>query len=138
MSCQSTSFFPLGGGLAFAHTPPPRLFTVTRDFVTGRVSTEGMQTNKIIFPDDIEVSEFARPEPFEESESEDASEPSDTESESSTETVNTGTGIYPIEVSEGVWRGSCGCKRRYVTRASCETAHCRLFPSRDKLSVCLW
>ena len=70
MTLQSTPFLPLGGGLAFAHTPSPRLFTVTHDFVTGRVSTEGVQTNKIIFPDNIEVSEFARPEPFEESESE--------------------------------------------------------------------
>mgnify|MGYP001427727304 CR=1 FL=1 len=133
MFCESAPYLSLGGGLAFAHTPRPRLFTVTRDFTTGRVSTEGKQTNKIIFPDNIEVSEFARPEPFE-----GASEPSDTESESSTETANTETGIYPIEVSEGIWRGSCGCKRRYVTRGSCETAHCRLFPSRDKLSVCLW
>ena len=61
---ESTPFLPLGGGLAFAHTPP--LFTVTRDFTTGRVSTRGTQTNKITFPDEIEVSEFARPEPFEE------------------------------------------------------------------------
>ena len=79
MFCESTPFLPLGGGLAFDHIPLPRLFTVTRDFTTGRVSTEGVQTNKIIFPDNIEVSEFARPEPFEESESEDTSEPSDTE-----------------------------------------------------------
>ena len=64
MTCQSTPF--LGGGLSFAHTPPPRLFTVTRDFTTGRVSTEGMQNSKLFFPDDIEVSEFARPEPLEE------------------------------------------------------------------------
>lgn len=132
MSCQSTPF--LGGGLAFAHTPPPRLFTVTRDFVTGRVSTRGMQTNKIIFPDNIEVSEFSRPEPFEE-----FTELSDTESEDSSETANTGNGIYPIEVSHRVWRGSCGCKRRYVTRGSCDVAHCTLYPStRGKLSGCLW
>ena len=148
---ESSPFMPLGGGLSFDHGPKPRVFEVTRDFTTGRVSTQGAQNDRSVFPDDIVVSELTRPVPFEDSEdtgltdteSEEASW-SDSEESGLTDTesvlTNTDTGIYPIEVSEGVWRGSCGCKRRYVTRGSCDVAHCTIYPSTrgKKLSECLW
>ena len=62
MSLDTRSFIPLGGGLSFTHTPP--LFRVICDDKTGRVSTQGTQTNRTVFPEDIEVAEFARPQPF--------------------------------------------------------------------------
>ena len=62
MSLDTKSFIPLGGGLSFTHTPPP--FRVTRDPTTGRMSTHGTQTNCTVFPEDIEVAEFPRPQPF--------------------------------------------------------------------------